>query len=47
MLLFVPAPNSSYAFQVRGSTSAGYGSFSVPEYFETDEDGRFFMDEIK
>ena len=39
--LVLAAPNSSYTFQVRGNTSAGYGNFSVPEYFETDEDGRF------
>ena len=37
--LFPPAPNSSYSFQVRGNTSAGYGDFSVPKEFSTDEDG--------
>ena len=41
LFLFLPAPNSSYSFQVRGNTSAGYSNFSVPQEFETDEDGRF------
>ena len=43
LCFFIPAPNSSYSFQVRGNTSAGYSNFSVPQGFETDEDGRFLM----
>ena len=32
---------------MRGNTSAGYSNFSVPQEFETDEDGRLLVNETE